>query len=75
MQYLKFNSHRAREKAERFLGYRPKAYYNMAVDYHLYEVPEDKVEELLLIKGISKGKFEPVIENEYTYNWMQTWSK
>jgi hypothetical protein len=56
MAIVRVNSHRAREKMERLLGFEPTEYFSFSHDYHWWEVPDDKLEEILKIKGIRKSK-------------------
>lgn len=74
MVYVKCASHRAREKLTSLLGYKPQSYYNMAVSYHLYEIPEGVLTDALKIKGVSKGKMKEIKINNYIYEFAKTWA-
>jgi len=53
---VKCGSHRARHKLERLLGYTPQAYYSFYARNHAYEVPADKLDSALAIKGVTKSR-------------------
>lgn len=68
MAWVKFNSHRAREKAQRLIKDFPAGWYSFDRHYHLYPVrPQD---EALIrdIKGVTIMKRLPECE------WMECWN-
>lgn len=53
---VRVKSHRAREKLKDLLGFLPDGYFSWERDGEWREVPVDRLEEILRIKGISRSK-------------------
>lgn len=54
---VRVGSHRARSKLEQLLGYLPQGYFSFYRPGEFREVPADKAEAALQIKGISKARW------------------
>ena len=53
---IKTTSHRSREKLARLLGYEPQGFFSFFKSGDWREVPEERIDEILKIKGITKSK-------------------
>jgi hypothetical protein len=53
---IKTTSHRSREKLKQLLGYMPQGYFSFYKNGDWREVPDDRSEDVLKIKGISRSK-------------------
>lgn len=57
MAIVKVTSHRSREKLQRLIG-KTQGYFSWKRRGSWYECPDDKLEEVLKIKGIKKSKLK-----------------
>jgi len=53
---IKTTSHRSREKLKRTLGYMPEGYFSFHKTGDWREIPDDRSEDVLKIKGITRSK-------------------
>jgi hypothetical protein len=56
MAIIRTTSHRSRDKLKSLLGYDPQGYFSFFKHGDWREVPDDKLDEILKIKGITKSK-------------------
>lgn len=58
MVFVRTESHRAREKLKRLLGYKPQSYYSQKwyLTGSWEEIPKDKLTEAIKIKGVREVK-------------------
>lgn len=69
MAWVKFNSHRAREKAQRLIKDFPVGWYSFERNYHLYPIrPQDEA-LIVNIKGVTIMKRLPQCQ------WSECWSQ
>jgi len=65
---LKINSHRAREKLERLLGYLPQCYFSF---YRKGEFREVTLKELGLVKD---AKIKGITQSHWSDDLLKSWS-
>lgn len=53
---VRATSHRARNKMETLLGFKPQCYFNMDRGNDFYYVPTDRAEEVLAITGMKPAR-------------------
>lgn len=56
MTIVRTTTHRSRDKLKRLLGYETQGYFSFFKQGDWREVPEERLEEILNIKGITKSK-------------------